>query len=117
MTPKKFTRGAFYVLFGVAGVFALYLLTDITIRYWDVASHVLLALAISGAVVGLFKLANWAFTPPRQYRDSSTTPTYANNKFLGDFPNYPTPGTTVGEYTYSPSPKDPKTFIWKKDEN
>lgn len=130
MTPKKFTRGAFYVLFGVAGGFALYLLTDLAIRYWDAASHVLLALAISGAVVGLFKLGFWAFDdyekpeyfkyspmpttyPVPNYFDSeeagllsdgrAATPLYRNNKFMGRVPEKPFLNERVGDYRWGKS--------------
>ena len=114
---KKATRVFFYGLTIAASVTLLSLIIIFFTAHWVDMWPIVVILSLGAATIALFKLADWAFTPPRQYRDSSTTPTYANNKFLGDFPNYPTPGDTVGEYTYSPNPKDPETFIWKKDEN
>lgn len=140
MNPKKLTRGAFYVLFVVAGAFALYLLTDLTIRYWDVASHVLLAIAISGAVVGLINLAFWAFNdyekpepftyhpmppfyPTPDYYTSeeygllsdgrAAVPTYDNSKFIGRFPENPFLNERVGDYRWGKS--DHGDWIWLYD--
>jgi len=106
MTPKKFTRGFFYVL-GTAGALALlFLITEFVIRNWSEMWDIFLALLITGAIFGLFRLGMWAFAPesvrsyknppkkwttPDYYQPSamhlsdgrSCSPHYENNKFIG----------------------------------
>ena len=130
MTPKKFTRGAFYALFIAVGLVALYYIVDLCFRYWDLAFRVILAVAIAGGFLLLFKLANWAFDDyekpeyfkyspmPANYQtpnyfDSeeagllsdgrAATPLYRNNKFLGRVPQKPFLNERVGDYRWGKS--------------
>ena len=115
---KKATRVFFYGLGIASARTVLSMIIIFFTAHWEDMWPIVVITTFAAATAVLFKLANWAFSPsPQPYRDSSTVPTYANGKFLGDFPSYPAPGDTVGGYTYSPNPKDPKTFVWKKDVN
>lgn len=129
MTPKKFTRGFFYALLFVGAVSILYMLTDIAIRHWDVASDVLLILGVCLGVLGLVQLARWAFSeekpypfqyktmppsyPVPDYFDSEeagrlsdgrdATPLYNNGKFMGRVPQKPFLDERVGDYRWGKS--------------
>lgn len=62
MTPKKFTRGIFYVLGTVSLVTILFYVTEFVIRNWSSLWDIFLIFGILGAVYGLFRLAMWAFS-------------------------------------------------------
>lgn len=64
MNPKKLTRIFFYTLFALTGGFAVAYFIATLVRL-DALVPVVLAVAVSATVFGLFKLANWAFTPDR----------------------------------------------------
>lgn len=129
MTPKKFTRGIFYVLGTVSLVTILFYVTEFVIRNWSSLWDIFLIFGILGAVYGLFRLAMWAFSeekpypfqykpmpsnyPTPNYFDSekagllsdgrAATPLYKNNKFMGRVPQKPFLNERVGDYRWGKS--------------
>ena len=66
MNLKKLTRIFFY---GLAIASSATLLSMIVIFFtsrWEDMWTIVVILSLSGATVGLFKLADWAFTPDRK---------------------------------------------------
>lgn len=129
MNAKKFTRGFFYTLLAAGALVILYMLTDIAIRHWDVASDVLLTFGVCLGVLGLVQLARWAFSeekpypfqyklmpptyPVPNYFDSeeagllsdgrAATPLYSSGKFVGRIPEKPFLDERVGDYRWGKS--------------
>jgi hypothetical protein len=140
MTPKKFTRGFFYVL-GVAFTLTLlYLILEFFIRTWSETYPVVLGIVSAAILFGLFRLAQWAFTPDYNYEtdpyngpyrsrifptpnyfDSeeagllsdgrSATPHYSNGEFIGRFPQKPYADETVGDYRWAKHPEF-NSWMW-----
>ena len=62
MTPKKFTRGVFYVLGSAALVTLLYFIVEFIIRNWNSLWDIFLVVGLLGVVYGVFRLGMWAFS-------------------------------------------------------
>ena len=65
MNPKKATRIFFYGLAIASTVTLLSMVIIFFTSRWEDMWPIVVIITISGATVGLFKLADWAFTPDR----------------------------------------------------
>lgn len=137
MTPKKFTRGLFYVLAGTGIALALYYIVPGIIRNWSKVSDLFLAIALCGVFYGFFRLFMWAFLtdddtykPKKQPRNWQTpdyyqasamhlsdgrscTPRYYNKEFIGNFPHDPYVGEKIGDYTWGKN--DNGLWMWIRE--
>lgn len=65
MTPKKFTRGVFYVLGGaVCGLF-VYMIVETIISNWRTAWPPVVAVLSVGGAIGIGFIVQWAFSPEK----------------------------------------------------
>lgn len=129
MTPKKFTRGFFYTLFGAFVSAAVVGTVMLFVTEWDSLWVIACAIGVGLGCYLLLKLYNWAFSgekpypfqyspmpthyPVPNYFNSeeagllsdgrSAVPFYKSGKFAGRLPENPFLDERVGDYRWGKS--------------
>lgn len=75
MDAKKVTRIFFYGLAIASGLTLLSMIIIFFTSRWEDMWPIVVIVVMAGAVLGLFKLADWAFTPDRKGPSDFPVPT------------------------------------------